>query len=123
MRAIQPRLSKRHATGLRAIDDLHPSEKRFVAMMSRLRFGRFRNLRIRGGQLQLHPTPTPIREVKFPSNDGSVPSTIPDEFTLKAQVVEFIQQVRSIESGLIQTLVVKGGLPFSMELEEGVSDE
>jgi hypothetical protein len=97
--------------------DLLPSERSFAAAMSSLGFGRFEYLRIERGQLVLDPWPTVVRDVKFGSHDPGAAKQPPAEFDLKPQVAELFEYIRDVDDGEIRTLVVKSGLPFSMEIE------
>ncbi len=97
--------------------DLLPSERRFLAAMQQLGFGRFEFLQIRDGELVLDPWPTTVRDVKFGTSDPAAVKPFPEEFELKRQAVEFFEYVRSVEAGEIRTLEIKHGLPFSMEIE------
>ena len=94
---------------------LSPAERRFVAAMQRLWFGRFENIRIQAGELELDPWPTTIRNLKF-NPENSAPHVTATEFKLKQQVVELFRHIRSMEAGEIQTLQVRHGLPYSMEI-------
>ena len=96
--------------------DLRPSERTFVAAMSRLGFGRFEYLRIERGELILDPWPASIRNVKFGYRDPGAAKMLPAEFELKPQVAELFEYVRAVDAGEIRTLEVKSGLPFSMEI-------
>lgn len=95
---------------------LWASERLFVVVAQQLGYGRFEHLPIKGGQLILDPRPTTVRDVKFCVR-AEQPEAFPEHFVLKRQLVECFQYVRSIEEGEILTLVVKGGLPFSMEID------
>jgi len=97
--------------------DLSQSERRFVAAMNELRFGRFEFLRIEHGELVLEPWPTTVRGVKFGSEDAVKHRPLPDEFELKGQVSEFFEYVRAVDAGEIRCLELRHGLPFSMEIE------
>ena len=97
--------------------DLLPSERRLVAAMQRLGFGRFEFLRIERGEVVLDPWPTTIRDLKFGCADSAPPAPKSDAFALKRQVAELFEYIRSVEAGEIRTLEVKHGLPFSMEIE------
>ena len=100
--------------------ELRSSERRFVAAMQRLGFGRFEFLRIDHGELVLDPWPTTVRDVKFCART-SQPDTAAEEFLLKQQVVELFEYVRGVDVGEIRILEVKNGLPFSMEIEHPIS--
>lgn len=101
----------------RSTSDLRPSELRFVAALQQLGNGRFEFLRIEHGQLILDPWPATVRDVKFCAQTNQ-PDVHVKDFVLKHQVVEFFEYVRSVEIGEIRTLTVKGGLPFSMQVEQ-----
>ena len=97
-------------------EDLLSSERRFLAAMQALGFGRFEYLQIRGGELLLNPWPTALRDVKFgtPATTGK-PAAATRE--LRPQVAEFFAYVREVDAGEIRKLDVRHGLPFSMEIE------
>ncbi len=99
--------------------DLLSSERQFTSAMQRLSFGRFENLKIQNGELSLTPPPVTVRNVKFGVAAESAEKPLPKEFSLKEQVVEFLQHIRSIDAGEIRCLEIRNGLPFSMEFEHG----
>ena len=101
--------------------DLRPSERGFVEAMSNLGFGRFEFLRIDRGELVLEPWPTVVRDVKFGCQDPAGTRVAPADFQLKPQVAELFEYVRAVDAGEIRTLEVKSGIPFSMEIEHGVT--
>ena len=101
---------------LTSTQDLLQSERRFLAAMNDLGFGRFEFLRIERGELVLDPWPTSVRGVKFGSEEPAVHRTS-DEFELKRQVVEFFQYVRAVDVGEIRCLEVRHRMPFAMEVE------
>jgi hypothetical protein len=98
-------------------EDLLPCERRLVAAMQRLQFGRFERLKIQNGQPILTPWPVTIRGIKFGSEIASVDQMIASEFTLGRQVVELLAYIRSVQIGEIRTLTFSHGFPFSMEIE------
>ena len=97
--------------------DLRPSERRMIAAIRTLGFGRFEFLRIERGEIVLNPWPTSVREVKFGSQDPGAAKVTAAEFELKPQVAELFEYVREVDAGEIRTLEVRSGLPFSMEIE------
>ena len=106
-------------TGIRpsTTKDLRPSERRMIAAMRILRFGRFEYIRIERGEIVLNPWPASVREVKFGSRDPGAAKIPAAEFELKPQIAELFEYVRAVDAGELRTLEVKGGLPFSMEIE------
>ncbi len=97
--------------------DLRPSERRLVAAMQQIGFGRFESLRIEHGALA-DPWPTAVRSIKFGTDEEGATRERPGEFELKEQVVELIEFVRSVDAGEIRRLEVRHGLPFSMEIAQ-----
>lgn len=102
----------------RSTADLRPSERRFLRAMQELGHGRFESLRIRSGEIVLEPWPTTVRTIKFGNPTPNRPICGLAEFELKSEIAEFFAQVRTIDSGLIRVLEVRGGLPFSMDLSD-----
>jgi hypothetical protein len=97
--------------------DLLPSEQRIVADMQQRRFCRYEFISIRGGELVLNPWPATVTAVRFASQDPATATNPAAEFQLKRQMIEFLEYVRTIDSGEIRCLEVRHGLPFSMEVE------
>ncbi len=97
--------------------DLRPSERRMIAAIRTLGFGRFEYLRIERGGIVLNPWPTSVREVEFGSQYSGAAKAQAAEFELKPQVAELFEYVREVDAGEIRTLEVRSGLPFSMEIE------
>ena len=97
-------------------EDLLPSERRFLAAMQAVGFGRFEYVQIRKGQIVLDPWPGAVRDIKF---GGETPGERPvhPEYPLKRQVAEFFEYTRDVYDGEIRTLEIRHGLPFSMEVE------
>jgi hypothetical protein len=98
------------------VQDLRPSERRFITAMQQLGYGSFESLRIRAGELVLDPWPTTVRSVKFGNATTNQPDVESAKFELKRQVAELLAYVRTINDGVIRVLEVRGGLPFSMEI-------
>src|SRR5436190_9158525 len=100
---------------LRSTQDLRPSERRFVAAMQGLGYGRFESLRIRDAELILDPWPTTVRSIKFGNASPNKQHSRCVEFELKRQTAQLFEFVRSADSGEIRILEIRGGLPFAME--------
>jgi hypothetical protein len=106
----------------KSIHDLRPSEGCFFRAMHDLGHGRFESVRIRDGELVLDPWPAPIRSVKFGNATPNRPVSASADFELKYRVTEFFACVRTIKSGVIRVLEVRGGLPFCMDVTELPTD-
>ncbi|MGA2182620.1 MAG: hypothetical protein ABSH47_06285 [Bryobacteraceae bacterium] len=111
----------RSATRPRFTGDLSQSERRFAKVLQQLRFGRLESIRIRHGAPVLDdPGPTAVQVVKFGSTE-STPSDRSSEFELKKPLAELFEYIRGVDDGEIRHLEVRHGLPFSMEIEHGIS--
>jgi hypothetical protein len=93
---------------------LKPAEQRLVALMQWLNYGRLEALIVRNGQPVFNPPPSILREVKFGADNTPRPELGQDDFVLKEQVVELIEELRRMSHGVVRSLTVKGGLPFNM---------
>jgi len=98
--------------------DLGPDRRRLVHLMQQINFGRIEGLRIRDGDPVLDPLPRIVREVKFPGDNGPRPEAESGDFTLKRQVQDLLAELDRIGDGVVDVLVVKHGLPFSMQVAE-----
>ena len=97
--------------------DLSPLERRFVAAMNDLGFGRFEHLRIARGELVLDPWPTSVRTVKFGSAHAAPLRPSPDDFDLKSEIAALFEYVRAVDEGEIRCLELRHGYPFLMEVK------
>jgi hypothetical protein len=96
--------------------DLSQSERRFLAAMNEINFGRFELLSIRRGELVLDPWPKTVRAVRFGPQDPLVHKQFQNSFELRPPVIEFFDYVRGVDEGEILCLSVRWGLPFLMEI-------
>ena len=96
--------------------DLSLAERELVRLLQDVGFGRLECIRIRGGAVVFDPSPTVVRVMKF--GTGETPLSIRSaSFELKKSVAELVGYIRGVEEGEIQSLEVRHGLPFSMELQ------
>jgi hypothetical protein len=96
--------------------DLFPSERTFLDAMRRLGYGRYESLKIHNGELVLAPWPTAIRDMKFGAQDPACEKELSSEFRLSQQLVQLFEHIRDIDEGEIRVLVIKSGMPFSMQI-------
>lgn len=99
------------------MSDLSASERRVVAAMDDLGFGRFENLRITRGELLLDPWPTAVRVVRFGSQSDATRITSLGDFELNSQLADLFEYVRAVEVGEILCLELRYGSPVVMEVE------
>jgi len=91
---------------------------RLVELMHRISFGRIEGLVVRNGEPVLDPPPRIVREIKFCGENGVRHESAKDDFVLKAQVIELLNQMEAMGEGVVQRLEVKHGLPLIMVVEE-----
>src|SRR3954466_5096327 len=91
---------------------LTPQRRRFLEHLQVLNFGRVESLRIVGGEPVLDPPPRTIVEYKFAFDTGHRPELALDDFVLKAPVVELFAHFDRIQSGVIDSLEIRHGMPF-----------
>lgn len=101
--------------------DLGPDRRRLIHLMQQISFGRIESLQIRDGDPVLDPLPRIVREVKFAGDNGPRLEADIGDFTLKRQVQDLLAQLDRIGNGVIDVLIVKHGLPFSMQVAESAS--
>jgi hypothetical protein len=96
--------------------DLLPSERGLLEMIRTVGFGQIEFLWIRAGEPILDPKPTIVHALKFgvPRESG-VPAG--SDFDLKREAADLFEYTRDVDEGEIRTLVVRHGIPFSMEIE------
>lgn len=97
--------------------DLLPSERALLDAIRRLGFGQIEFLRIHAGEPVLDPWPTVVRDLKFGVDRQEPRATSGNDFELKREVAELFEYTREVEDGEIRVLVVRHGLPFTMEIE------
>ena len=98
--------------------DLTPRERDLVGRMSELRFGKLEEIPIRDGEALVERAIV-IRDMKLggrlEDEDFEAPR---DHFTLKRPVVELIETLRGLRSGLIRKIEVRSGLPVFLQVQE-----
>jgi hypothetical protein len=97
--------------------DLSTAERTLLDAIRALGFGQIEFLRISGGEPVLNPWPTIVRDLKFGVDRTEPRATNGYEFELKRETAELFEYTREVGEGEIRTLVVRHGLPFSMEVE------
>jgi hypothetical protein len=97
--------------------DLLPSERSLLDAMRVIDFGQIEFLRIRAGEPVLDPWPAVVRHLKFGVEGRDPRPTSNRDFDLKREVADLFEYTRDVEDAEIRALVVRHGLPFSMEVE------
>jgi hypothetical protein len=103
-------------TPLRSTADLLASEKRLLATMHGMQFGRFENVPIKDGELILDPWPRTVRAVKFGPEPTTRTYEASGDFELQRSIVELFEYVRAVDAGEISRLEIRFSVPVSMEI-------
>jgi hypothetical protein len=91
---------------------LPQARQRLVRLMQHINYGEIRHLAIRDGEPVLDPLPAVVRAVKFGAENGARQESAQNDFVLKAQVVQLLEEIDRLPHGEIERIEIKGGLPF-----------
>jgi len=97
---------------------LSPSQRKLLAEMQRINYGRIEGLSVRRGEPVMDQPPRVVREIKFSGENGPRPESIKADFALKVQVREMFAQLEALGDGVIPCIEIQRGLPFRMTVEE-----
>lgn len=95
---------------------LSQADKDLVDLMYEIYYGSIENLSIRGGQPVLHPAPRILRDVRLGRRESKRPVRSRQDFTLKAQHIDLLQQFKELGDGIIVRIDVQAGLPFRIRV-------
>jgi hypothetical protein len=84
--------------------------------MRAIGFGEILDLTIRAGEPQFDPPPEVVREVKLGGGKETRCAAASGNFALRDQVVDLFEQLDLLGTGTIESLEIKGGLPFRLRL-------
>lgn len=101
----------------RTFSSLPASHQRLVHLMQQLDFGRIEQLHVRNGEPVFDPLPRVVADVKFGADNSLSAKPNTGDFALKQQVVELVAKMSDVGTGIIESLGVRHGLPFSMSVE------
>jgi len=97
---------------------LSPARKRLVELMQHMHFGRVERLVVRGGEPVFDPGPRVIRKLKMGGRNEPRSEAAAEDFVLRREVIELLEQVQGIGNGCIDRIEIAHGLPFVLEIEE-----
>jgi len=101
--------------------DLPSSQQRLVRLMQRLNFGRIEHLLVVGGEPVFRPPPRTVHAIKIGGTNGPRAEAGLADFPLPGPVREMLERISELESGRIERIEVRHGLPFAMEIEQSES--
>ena len=98
---------------------LSPSQRRLVDLMRRINYGRIEALHIRSGAPLFDPPPRVVRKVKIGGENGPRRESSPD-VPLRKDLIEMFEHLSLVGDGVVRSIEVKNGMPFSLDIEETV---
>jgi hypothetical protein len=100
---------------------LSAPQQRLLETLQKTNYGRIEGLFVRNGQPIFDPPPRVVKDVKLGSADSGARSELESgDFALKREHVELFEQLRHFGNGTIECLVIKGGLPFLLTMEQHI---
>ena len=108
------------SASLATTEDLSPPERKLLSACQQVRFGSLFGLVISDGQPVFDPPPRMRRSLRL--NEKSIfPQPKPTSFALKDKHRLLIQVIREMESGTIDKIEVRDGLPEVICIESEVA--
>ena len=98
---------------------LSPSQRQLVDLMRRINYGRIEALHIRAGAPVFDPPPRVVRKVKIGGENSPRREPSPNE-PLKKDLIEMFDHMALVGDGVVRSIEVKNGMPFSLDIEETV---
>jgi hypothetical protein len=100
---------------------LSTPQQRLLETLQKTNYGRIEGLRIREGEPIFDLLPRIVKDVKLGASDsGTRPELESGDFALKREHIDLFEQLRRFGNGTIECLVIKGGLPFLLTLEQHI---
>jgi hypothetical protein len=96
---------------------LEPEWQRLIKLMQQLNYGRLEHLTVVNGIPKINMQLKIVTEYRFPGENGPCEEITLQDFALKREQVQFIDEVRAIKIGTIKIVYIKSGLPHRMEVK------
>jgi len=88
-----------------------------MELMQDIGFGWIDDLHVENGQPVLDDQLQIVKVTKFGGENGPRSELSLEDFALRAEVVEFFDHLRQIKSGCVDRIVIKHGIPFTLQEE------
>jgi hypothetical protein len=98
----------------RRVQDLSPGQRSLVELMRVHQFGRIEDIRVRGGEPILNSDVKVVR-VTHLGRSHVAKSTLTEDFELKSQVRDLLEELERLQRGTVIRLEFRHGLPFLLE--------
>jgi hypothetical protein len=99
---------------------LSDAQSRLIQLLQQINFGRLELLQVRGGEPMFEPPPRIIRKLKLGADNAPRPEASLQDFWLKHQTVEMLQEIADLGDGEVLSIEIKNGLPFLIEIEHSI---
>ncbi len=98
--------------------ELSPQRAWLVRELQQLNFGTIMDLRVRNGEPCPEPPPRIRPHYKLDTDEEDRPEADLDDFALSSQVIRMFLRMEQLRDGIVKTIKVKRGQPFTMEVEK-----
>ena len=95
--------------------DLSPKQRTLVDLMSEHQFGRIENIAVRAGEPILGRSVKVVRVIRLGGESGGTRVPLTNEFELKQAVRDLLDELVSLDDGVVLRLEFKRGLPCLLE--------
>lgn len=100
---------------------LSRTEQQLIELMQEINFGQIKDLEIHAGLPVMTPRPRAIFGIKIGGDNGRRPEYKGGDYLLRTEVTELLNHLKRIQNGMVHELVIKHGLPFSLDVEAFVA--
>ncbi len=90
---------------------LSGQRQRLLELMQEIAFGQIRDLNVKQGEPQFHPSPQVAKDWKLDGENGARPELYLRDFTLKEQHHKLFEVFDTICDGTIDEINIRAGLP------------
>ncbi|MFQ5732745.1 MAG: hypothetical protein ACE5KM_12430 [Planctomycetaceae bacterium] len=95
---------------------LSPQRASLLEAMQSLRYGWIRNLPVREGEPVLDEGVAIVQNVKMNGRNNPHPLLAAEDYALKHEATALFAQLDALQTGLIEVIEVKDGLPFQLHV-------
>lgn len=96
---------------------LHQDWQHIIRIMQLMNYGRLENLEVMHGIPKDDRSLISVAEFRYAGDNGACPELDLEDFVLRREMVQFIEDLEALDTQTIKVVYVKHGLPFRMEVE------